>query len=160
MSETALPTELVESPAALTPETPAAAVEQETKPGLLERISASLQTKTGLLAEVATFRTRAETAEASLAEATADLTAARDELTTLRTERAAIAAQLATVEKETATAEVTAAKIVASIGVSTETLPEAAAELPPTKEQLVSRMEAEPDNRKRWELAKQINEMN
>lgn len=159
MSETAIPTaeSVIESAA---PEAPAAAVEQETKPGLLERISASLQTKTGLLAEVATFRSRAETAEAALEEATADLTAARTRLAALETERTAIEKQLDSIKAESTAAEVTAAKIVATIGFKAEDLPAAESEPPATKEQLLAQLSTEPDNTKRYQLAEQINAMN
>ena len=137
--------------------TPAAA---EAKPGFLDNVFAALQSKTVLLGEVSTFRTRAETAEADLATATADLTAARDELAALKAERAAIAARLASVEQETASAEEAAAKIVATIGFKAEELPAAEAEPPATKEQLVAQLETEKDNNKRYALAAQINSMN
>jgi chromosome segregation ATPase len=161
MSETAHATP-IESAAAETPAaetvTPSAAV--EAKPGFLDNVIAALQTKTSLLAEVSTYKTRAETAEAALEEASADLTAARAELAIFTAERARIAEQLTAAQAETASAETAAAKIVATIGFKPEALPAAEAEPPATKEQLVSRMETEADNRKRWELAKQINEMN
>jgi len=164
MDATAQPTatiEVVEFYSAPATETPAAAaVEQETKPGLLERISASLQTKTALLAEVATFRSRAEAAEEALATATVDLTAARERLAALEAERAQITAQLATVEAESATAELAAAKIVATIGFPAAELPAAESEPPETKEQLVAKLETEPDNNKRYALAAKINAMN
>lgn len=143
-----------EAPAAeSTPETPAA----ESKPaGLLERISASIQTKGALLATGEAYRLRAETAEASLATATAELTSLRAAHAALITERADIAALLDTAVAEKQEVDTAVAVQIAALAFEPAALP-AAGDVPETAEQLTAQLAATTDNATRFALAERIN---
>ncbi len=146
---------VAEAPAAAAP--PAAAA---VEPSLLERVKASIQSKGTLLATADAATLRATTAEARADKAETALTAANGELATLRAERADIAAALVTAKAEKQDVDTAAASQVAALGFEPGKLPAAASEAAEeTKDQLVARLEKEPDNDKRFALAAKINAM-
>ena len=145
------------TPAAAAPEAPAA---EAKPPGLLERISASIQSKGALLATGEAYRLRAETAEASLGTATAELTTLRAAHAALLKERGEIATLLDTAVAEKQEVDTAAASQVAALGFEPAALPAASAAPEETKAELLARLEKEPDNNKRYALAARINEMN
>lgn len=155
------------APAAETPAAaPAAAAEakpplgghSEAKPpSLLEKISASIQTKGALLASAEAYRLRAETAEAELATLRTDKGALATQLATLTTERDEIVNLLEAAHAEKQEVEFTAAATVASLGFDAAALPAAGESAPETRAALEAQLAAATDNATRFALAEKIN---
>lgn len=130
------------------------------EPSLLEKVTASIQSKGKLLADRDAATLRATTAEARADKAEAALTLANSELATLRKERSDIQAALVTAQAEKQEQDVAVAGEVAALGFEPAALPAASSAPEETKEQLVARLEKETDNDKRYALAARINAMN
>lgn len=143
------------------PAAPAAAVaaEAETKPGYLETIRASLQSKASLLGERDTYFARATAAEAQVASQQVTINTLTAELTTLRAEKAQIEQMVGSLESEKATVELTAAREVAAMGFDAAKLPAADSTVPETKESLEAAIATEKNGKKRHEMALRLLEM-
>lgn len=143
------------------PAAPAAAVaaEAETKPGYLDVIRASLQSKASLLGERDTYLARATAAESSLKDAQATITTLTGELTTLRAEKAEIEKMVGSLQSEKATVELAAAREVAAMGFDAAKLPAADSTVPETKESLEAAIATEKNAKKRHEMALRLLEM-
>ena len=152
-------TAATEAPPAAATEPPSGGKSEATPPTLLEQIRGSIQSKGALIADRDAALARAGLAERELLSTKAALAIATDELQTLRAERAEIAAALVTAAAEKQTVDAAAASQVAALGFDPAALPGANSEAEETKEQLVARLEKEPDNDKRYALAAKINAM-
>jgi chromosome segregation ATPase len=141
------------------PAAPAVAAEAETKPGYLETIRASLQSKASLLSERDTFLTRATAAEAELKDAKASITTLTAERDTLRAEKAEIEKMVSELSTEKASVELAAAREVAAMGFDAAKLPAADSTVPETKESLEAAITTEKNAKKRHEMALRLLEM-
>jgi len=146
-SAVVLPVE--EAPAAaVAEETPAAAVE----PTFLQRASAAFASKSAILAERDTFRTRAETAEAESLTLRAQVLDLGTQLAAVLAEREEISALLDTATAENQAVEAAAASQVAALGFEPAALPSASAAPEETRATLVAQIEKETDPKKLWAL--------
>jgi len=136
---------------------PAAPAAEAKPPSLLEKISASIQSKGTLLATGEAYRLRAETAETENAALHLQLTTLTSQLATLTTERAAIAALLETAQSEKQEVEVAAAATVAALGFDAAALPAAGQAAPETRKDLEAKLATTTDNAERFALAEKIN---
>lgn len=143
------------------PAAPAAAVaaEAETKPGYLEAIRASLQSKASLVSERDTYFARATAAEASLKDAQATIATLTTERDALRAEKAEIVKMVGSLESDKATVELAAAREVAAMGFDAAKLPAADSTVPETKESLEAAIATEKNAKKRHEMALRLLEM-
>ncbi len=140
------------------PAEPAAAAEAETKPGYLETIRASLQSKASLVSERDTYFARATAAEASLKDAQATITTLTAELTTLRAEKAEIEKMVGSLESEKATVELAAAREVAAMGFDAAKLPAPESGDGNSMEALEAQLEKETDPQQIVILARKIDD--
>ncbi len=130
------------------------------KPGFLQTVLANVQSKTALLTELESFKTRATAAESQVITLTAELATANQELATLRSEREQIQTALEATKAEVKDVDFKAAQKVASLGFDVESLPAPSAALPDTVESITAQLEKETDNNKRWELAQKLAALN
>ena len=134
----------------------APAAEAETKPGYLETIRASLQSKAALLSDRDAYLSRATAAEAKVKDLEAQLASSAGELATLRHEKAEIVKLLDGMEKEKATVELSAARTVAAMGFEAEKLPAPEAGDGNSVEALEAKLERETNPQEIVKLARQI----
>jgi chromosome segregation ATPase len=138
------------------PAAPAAAAEAETKPGYLETIRASLQSKASLLSERDTFLARATAAEAQLKDAKDTITTLTAERDTLRSEKAEIEKMVSELSTEKATVELAAAREVAAMGFDAAKLPAPESGDGNSMEALEAQLEKETDPQQIVILARKI----
>lgn len=140
------------------PAAPAAAVaaEAETKPGYLDVIRASLQSKASLVSDRDACFARATAAEAQVASQQVTINTLTAELTTLRAEKAQIEQMVGSLENEKATVELTAAREVAAMGFDAAKLPAPESGDGNSMEALEAQLEKETDPQQIVLLARKI----
>lgn len=156
---------VAEAPEGGEPTAGAKAEPEAKKPGLLDQVLGSIQTKGSLVAELTGVRGELEAERgisAGLRTEIADLkgqvAAQSAELDSLRAERAEIAKALETAGKEKVSTEEAAAGIVAGLGVPAESLPAAQTE-EESEDGLRARLEACTDPTERFRLAAKLREV-
>jgi chromosome segregation ATPase len=146
---------VVEAPEASAPvETPVA---ETGKPGFLESIRASLQSKGTLVAELDTLRAQFTALKDSHGQLLAEHRDLLDKHTALQSERAEIEKLLTEVKGEVTDVQTAAAVAVAAIGFDPSALPAASTSDPETKESLLAELAKETDSKKAYVLAAKIN---
>lgn len=146
---------------------PAAAVE---KPGLLDQVVGSLQSKGALVQRATTAETQVAALTGENTTLKATLATVQAENATFRAERAQMQAALDGAQAETAQAvavnkdvDLKAAQIVAGIGLNAETLPAADSALPDTEASLNAQLkvaQAAKDDKAIWEISGKLLDLN
>lgn len=150
-----------ETPAAVVPEPAAATPPRE--PTMLEKVQAAVRDKGVILAENNNFRTEIAALKDSVAEREAGLATLQARVGTLEAENRllqadfqSIDAALKSSEAKAVSIDTAAARQIAGMGFEASVLPTPDSGPQETFASLKAKIESEPDDRKRWKLAEQL----
>lgn len=130
----------------------------KSEPTLLQMAFAAAKNKAALVKDAAEWQARAEAAENELQVLRAQKSELSSKIQDLTTEREKIREALETSQNTNKTVEAAAAAQVAVLGFPEATLPDTV-KAGDTVGELEAQLEAEKDNKRRWEIAKKLNAM-